>query len=175
MFTRHATFLHGLSPEGEHTARRIHGGIEDIRVLVLTNQIAAKRLIKSVARISDQAQVFQAELHTRRSTVRQRIKQDIRRVIVAQRLRPNFHAVVLLRELFAHGAQFVLINGNQILVLEDFFEPGVDCAQVSRHYEWRGHYGPEGHLGARLSITQTEIADDEHVGVVPAAGSVHKR
>ena len=66
--------------------------------------------------------------------------------------------------------QQVLVDGDDLLVLEDGLVVWLEGAQVHGHEERRREDGPHGHLGLALLVGQPEVTDDQHVRVVPVAG-----
>jgi len=61
----------------------------------------------------------------------------------------------------ALDAEAVLVDGDDLLVLEDGAVVGLDGAQGDRHEERRRKDGPHGHLRLGLLVAQTEVADDQ--------------
>ena len=61
----------------------------------------------------------------------------------------------------ALDAEAVLVDGDDLLVLEDGAVVGLDGAQVDRHEERRREDGPHRHLRLGLLVRQPEVADDQ--------------
>jgi len=59
------------------------------------------------------------------------------------------------------NTQRVLIDGDDPLVEQNVLHLRFHGAQVDRHEERGGQYGPDGHLHFALVVTQAEIADDQ--------------
>lgn len=59
----------------------------------------------------------------------------------------------------------VLVEGQQVLVLEDGEAGWLDLGQVGADEEGRLHGGPEGEVGALFGGGEAAVADFEHVGV----------
>ena len=61
----------------------------------------------------------------------------------------------------ALDAEAVLVDGDDLLVLEDGAVVGLDGAQVDGHEERRRKDGPHRHLRLGLLVAQPEVADDQ--------------
>ena len=61
----------------------------------------------------------------------------------------------------ALDAEAVLVDGDDLLVLEDGAVVGLDGAQVDGHEERRREDGPHRHLRLGLLVAQPEVADDQ--------------
>ena len=58
-------------------------------------------------------------------------------------------------------------------VLKDLYKLRPDGSEVIGHDEGRSEHRPEGHLGPGLLQREPEVADDQHVRVIPASGARH--
>ena len=79
--------------------------------------------------------------------------------------------VAALQDALAGYAEGVLIDGDDFLVHQDGFVGVGHLAEVVPGEEGRSNHGPEGHVDAILVGAHAAVADFEHVGVIPVAGS----
>lgn len=58
-------------------------------------------------------------------------------------------------------AQRVLVDGNDLFVLQQFFGFGTNVSQVVGHQKWGSHDSPQGHLSLLLIVAQAEVPYDQ--------------
>ena len=57
----------------------------------------------------------------------------------------------------SHGAQWILVDCDEILVQDDISRPAADGSQIDRENQRGSHNRPDGHLCSRLTWTQAVI------------------
>ena len=74
-----------------------------------------------------------------------------------------------------HNAKRILVHRNQVFVLQNGLELGLDVAQIVGHEQGRRPEAPECHLRLALLVREALVSNDQHVGVKPTTGAWSKK
>lgn len=85
---------------------------------------------------------------------------------------PNLSVVLRISDSVTLDTERILIDSNDFLVDEDLLSPSGDVSEIVGHVERSSEDSPNSHLGLGFLLVETRLhTNDEHIGIVPVAGT----